>query len=155
MNTKVFGKWWFWVIIVLLVIAILPRKEPDSSKKETETTITEESITEPSSKYLVVSVDDLVKELDTNALKAKEKYKGEYVEITGRVNVIDADGRYISLEPIDNKWSFESITCDVDGKKQREFIQELSIGDVITLRGKIKSVDEVFGYDLEIHEFVE
>ena len=86
---------------------------------------------------------------------AKDTYKGKYVEITGRVNVIDADGQYISLEPSDNPWSLQDVTCEVDGKKQKEYIKGISIGDIVTIRGKITSVDEVWGYDLDIHEFVD
>lgn len=158
MKKPIYKKWWFWVIVVVLVIAIIPAEEEaegseNPSDGETETTI-EETTTEPSQKYMVRSVSELVADLEKNALNAKEQYDGEYVEITGRVDVIDASGNYISLYPTDNEWAFTGVQCFVDGKEQKEFIRNISAGDVVTLRGKITAVGEVLGYTLNIHEFV-
>lgn len=153
MKKPIYKKWWFWVIIVAVVLWVIGTVTGDDIAQAEETKA-EETRKEPSSKYIVVSVSQLAKELDANALNAKEKYDGEYVEITGRVSVIDADGRYISLEPTDNEWSLDSVMCYVKGKEQKEFVKTISTGDVVTLRGKITSVGEVLGYYLDIHEFV-
>lgn len=157
-----YKKWWFWVVAVLFCLwvigGVLSEFEEDnveSSTKETEETTVAESPTEPSSKYMVVTVSQLVADLDANALNAKEKYKGAYVEITGRVDVIDASGNYIGLYSTDKGWDLTNVHCDIKNKEQKEFVRSISTGDIVTLRGKITSVGEVLGYNLDIHEFVE
>lgn len=119
-----------------------------------ETSADESEVTEPSTKYSVHSVSELVADLEANALNAKEKYEGEYVEITGRVDVIDASGQYICLYPEDNEWILIDVQCFIKNKEQKEFVKSIKTGDVVTIRGKITSVGEIMGYSLNIHEFV-
>ena len=130
----------------------------EESRKE-ESRLAEESreAAEESARneYLTCTVDELVDELENNALNAKDSYEGRNVEITGRVEVIDASGKYICLYPVDNEWSFISVQCFVVNKEQINYIKKISNGDIITLRGKITSVGEILGYALNIHEFIE
>lgn len=120
-----------------------------------ETEARTEAKTEPSKTYIVCTVSQLVAELEANAMNAKEKYEGEYVEVTGRVDVIDASGSYICLYPEDDEWAFTSVQCFVKNKAQKEFIRSISKGDIVTVRGKITSVGEILGFSLNIEEFVE
>lgn len=127
--------------------------EPSETKAETEAKT--EAKTEPSKQYIVCTVSQLVAELDANAMNAKEKYEGEYVEVTGRVDVIDASGSYICLYPADDEWAFTSVQCFVKNKKQKEFVRTISTGDIVTVRGKMTSVGEILGFTMNIEEFVE
>lgn len=152
-KKPIYKKWWFWVIVVILIIAIIP--SGDDGEVQADETSGEVIQTEPSVEYAVVSISDLLNELEANALNAKDNYEGKLVEITGRVDVIDASGKYISLCPEDSEWSLSSIQCYIDGEDQKEFVKTITRGEsVVTLRGKIKSVGEVLGYSLDIHEFV-
>lgn len=98
--------------------------------------------------YTVVTVDDMVNDLSTNALKAQEKYKGQYLQITGRLSTIDSDGKYIALSP--KGLSFTSVMCYVKNDMQKAQVANMSSDDVITLRGKCKDMGEVMGYRIDI-----
>lgn len=150
-RNPIYKKWWFWIIIVILIIAIIPT----SNNGEGDEKQADETQTETSLEYLMISVTELVNDLEGNALNAKEQYEGKCVEISGRVDVIDASGEYICLYPENSEWSLLSVQCSIENKEQREFVKTISTGDIVTLRGKITSVGEVLGYYLDIHEFVE
>lgn len=100
--------------------------------------------------YEEVSVDDMMDALKDNALKAKSTYDGKYLKITGRLNVIDSDGKYISLLPIHDEWAFLGVQCSIENEAQLNQIMEMSLGDTVVLSGEIKSVGEVMGYSLDI-----
>lgn len=127
--------------------------EPSETKAETEAKT--EAKTEPSKAYIVCTVSQLVAELEANAMNAKEKYENEYVEVTGRVDSIDASGAYIGLYPEDDEWAFIGVTCIVKNKNQTDFIRSISTGDIVTVRGKMTSVGEILGFTMNIEEFVE
>lgn len=160
------------VVAVLLtgcveVIEGVPQEEYDALKEAYDQVVaerdallrgeqtTESETTEHGSEYLVRSVSEMMNELDANALNAKEFYTDKYVEITGRVDVIDANGKYICLYPPDNEWAFTGVQCSVETKEQLEAVKKISTGDIVTLRGEITMVGEVLGYYLDIHSFVE
>ena len=98
--------------------------------------------------YTSVTVDELVNDLSANALKAQEKYKGQYLQITGRLSNIDSDGKYISLST--TNISFTSVMCYIKNDTQRAQVANMSTDDVITLRGKCKDMGEVMGYRIDI-----
>ncbi len=161
MNKDVFSKWWFWVIVVLACLLvssvvfvedIIQTGEQETTAEETQTDAPE---TEPIKEYMVRTVTQLIADLEANAMNAKEKYEGEYVEITGRVDTIDASGVYIGLYPSDDEWALTGVTCLLKNKKQKEFVRTISTGDIVTVRGKITSVGELMGFSLNIEEFVE
>ena len=104
--------------------------------------------------YTVCTVDEMVDMLDANAMKAENTYDDQYVEVTGRLSVIDSDGKYISLYPVKDKWAFQGVTCDLTNDGQKQQVMEMSIDDRVTVRGKITSVGEVLGFDLDIIEIV-
>lgn len=101
--------------------------------------------------YLVRTVAELLDELDANALNATDSYTKRNVEITGRVEVIDASGKYISLYPSDALLSFAVVKCYVKTNEQKEAIKNISNGDIVTIKGEITSVNELTGYKLDIH----
>ena len=102
--------------------------------------------------YTAYDVSQLIDDLRNNALSATEKYKNQYVELTGDLSVIDASGKYITIEPSNDDFSFESIMCDIKNDEQKSIISSLSKGDTIVVKGKITSIGEVLGYSLDIDE---
>lgn len=126
----------------------------DSKPKESEPTETPKQEAEPEPKitYTVYTVTQMMDDLDKNALKAESTYKDQYVEITGRLGTIDSSGKYITLYPEDNEWAFVGVQCYIKNEEQKAKVMEMSTDDIVTLKGKIKSVGEVLGYSLDIDE---
>lgn len=103
-----------------------------------------------SGEYKAVSADDLLKVLDENAMKAKE-YEGQNLAVKGKLLTIDSDGAFITLDAVnDDTMRFSSISCNIKTDKQKEKIKTLASGNEITVKGKMISVGEVMGYEMDI-----
>ena len=166
-NKKPFyKKWWFWVIVVFFLIGFIGSgnesttesnstevQEPpvDSSSKETPTQEASEKPAEIS--YTHYDVTELFDTLSGNALKAKNTFKDQYVEIEGYLSVIDSDGNYIGVgaQPDNYQYILQNVQCYIKGKDQLEQVMDMNIGDAIIVRGKIKDVGEVLGYSMNIN----
>lgn len=127
----------------------------ESTQKEIEAVEEETEKQEEEINYIICDVDEMVDALESNAMKAESQYKGQYLEVTGKLNVIDSSGKYIGVYPINNEFCLTGVNCDIDGEEQKNYVMELSKGDTITLRIKCTSVGEVMGYSGDIIEFVE
>jgi hypothetical protein len=98
-------------------------------------------------------VTELFDMLSGNALNAQNTFKGQYVELTGYLETIDSNGRYISVgaDPGDYTYLLDSVHCMIRRNSgQLEQIMEMKTGDPITVRGRITDVGEVLGYYLDI-----
>lgn len=149
-NKKPFyKKWWIWAIIVIFVITIVGvGGENDSGTNKPIEVDKEAAIT-----YETVDLNDMLENLKNNALRAETEYKNKYVEITGKIYNFDSDGKYISVEPANaDEWNFYSVVCYIKNDNHKNFLLEKSKGDIITIRGKVKSVGEVLGYRIDINE---
>jgi hypothetical protein len=102
--------------------------------------------------YTHYDVTELFDALDSNAMKAQNTFKGQYVELEGYLGTIDSDGKYIALEADPNNYDymFDSVHCNIKTDEQRQVIMELNKGERIVIRGKITDVGEVLGYYLDI-----
>jgi hypothetical protein len=150
-------------LIALLIIIAAIGLIVGSGKKSTEkTSLNEkETSTESSSvvdkaeapiEYTHYDVTELFDALESNAMKAQNTFKGQYVELDGYLGTIDSDGKYISLEadPDNYDYLFDSVHCNIKTDEQRQIIMGLNKGDHIVIRGKITDVGEVLGYYLDI-----
>lgn len=115
------------------------------------TNLANNSIEKTSQEYISYEISQLINDLDKNAMNAKNKYRGQTVEITGKLKNIDSNGDYIALSPTNDKSTFKMIQCYIKNNRQKKKIKELSTGDTVSVKGKIKSVNEVLGYSLDIH----
>ena len=110
---------------------------------------TNEPTTEKS--YQKIDLQTMLDELEENALRAESKYQDAYVEVTGKIAGFDSDGSYITIEPVyADKWNFDTVMCYIRNDTQKNFIIEKSVGDKVTIQGKIISVGEFLGYSLNI-----
>lgn len=100
--------------------------------------------------YTEVSISQLHEELDANALRAEETYNNMRVKIIGYINVIDSDGKYISVDGSKSLWNFDSVHCTLTNDDQRNAVKSKSKGDQVTVWGKITSIGEIIGYSLRI-----
>lgn len=147
------------VLAIIIVVCIIScskgtdtNVESDVIVDSTNTQTNVEVNQEPEQiEYISYEVSTLVDDLQSNAMKAEQTYLNAYVELTGKLSVIDSDGKYITLDPTNNDFSFINVRCNIKNEEQKSKVIEMLKGDIVTLRGKIKSIGEVLGYELDIH----
>lgn len=148
-KKPIYKRWWLWVLVVIIVIGFANSCESDNTVQAAAPSQTEpEPVT-----YTPYTVMELVDELRDNALKAEQTHQGQYVEVTGRMDVIDSDGNYIGLYS-GRDFELLCVQCYLKSDAQREVVMGLSKGDTVTVRGKITDIGEILGYQLNIDEFV-
>ena len=116
-----------------------------SSSSATSSASSEETVT-----YTAYTVDEMMDDLNTNAMNASDKYKNQYIEITGKLESIDSDGKYISVLPENEEFAIIGVSCYIKSDEQKDVIKTKTMGDTITLRGKCTKVGDVLGYSLDI-----
>lgn len=149
-KKPIFKKWWFWVVIAIVVIAI------GASGGSDETTVTNNGSTPNQVEeiiYEAVDLQTMFDELDANAMKAEANYQKKNVEFECKIKSFDSNGSYISVEPVGaSEWNFVSAMCYIKNDTQKEFLIQKNVGDIITIKGKVKSIGEVLGYSIDINE---
>lgn len=140
-------------VIVIGIIGAAAGGESDDKDSSSKKVVAEaETTTAAPIEYAAYNVDDLVSDLKNNALNASEKYKDQYVEITGKLSNIDSSGKYISISSINDDYSFYNVQCFIKSDDQKSQVTGMAKGDTVTLKGKITEVGEVMGYSLNIDE---
>jgi RNA polymerase subunit RPABC4/transcription elongation factor Spt4 len=146
-----------WVVLILIIGVVIGAvtgedKSADSTTKQTEATAPDSQKQESESiEYTSVSVNDMMDALNNNAMGASDKYKGKYLEITGKLTNIDAGGKYIDLMA-DGDFEIIGVQCYIKNDDQKAKISALTKGDTVTLKGKCTDVGEVLGYSFDITE---
>lgn len=156
-KPPIYKRWWFIAIIVIIVLAAIGGSGSSDSSGSTSSTATSKTAVSSSSseaaiEYTAYTVTELSEDLDSNALKAADKYKGQYVELTGRLSVIDSNGKYISIVDSTDEWAITGVQCYIKNDEQKQVVMDMSIGDEIVVKGKIADVGEVLGYFLDMTE---
>ncbi len=154
-KKPIYKRAWFIILVVLLIAVLFSIIfGGDSSDSEDQSTTSSSQVEErsPQIEYTAYSVGELMDDLSSNALRAEEKYLDQYVELTGKVNVIDSDGQYISIMPVEETYSIFDVHCNIITEEQKQAVMELSVGDTVIVKGKITEVGEVMGYFLDIDE---
>lgn len=138
--------------LCLVAVIIITIMFPDSFKAGNTVNVP----TAPTSvqiQYERIDLQDMLDDLDENALRAEERYQGKYIEITGEIKSFDSDGKYISIVPHDAPVGiFDSVMCYLTDPTHRTFLLEKNVGDVVTIKGKVSSIGEVLGYSVKIAE---
>ena len=162
-------KVWLIVLIVIVVLGIIGAASggSDSSssssssstssttattKEDTKQEVKEEVKEEAPIEYTAVTVTELEDAIQGNTLKASDTYKGQYLEISGCLDVIDSSGKYISVNAGSDDWTFVNVQCYIKNDDQKAVIMDMSKGDKIVIKGKCKDVGEVLGYQIDIDE---
>ena len=156
-KPPIYKRWWFIAIIVIIVLAVIGGSGSSDSSGSTSSTATSKTAVSTSSseaaiEYTAYTVTELSEDLNSNALKAADKYKGQYVELTGRLSVIDSNGKYISIVDSTDEWAITGVQCYIKNDEQKQVVMDMSIGDEIVVKGKITDVGEVLGYFLDMTE---
>ena len=147
-----------WVVLAVVAVGVIGAVGGNSDSNTTSSSSTSaktESVKEVDTptpiEYTAVSVNDMMSDLDSNAMGASDKYKGKYLEITGKLSNIDAAGKYIDLMA-DGDFEIIGVQCYIKSDDQKAQIASMSKGDTVTLKGKCTDVGEVLGYSLDIEE---
>jgi len=154
---------WFQRHIVLSVIlgivlfsaignAVNGDKESTTNSPSVVPNETVTTVDTPKPNPIIVKTDTLVDTLKENALNASNTYKDKYVEVTGKLSNIDSSGKYISLSPINDDFSFTSIMCYIT-QEQQNIVAGLKKDDLVTVVGTITEVGEVMGYSMKVESF--
>ena len=149
-----YKKAWFIFAVIIILIAVVASSGKDEGSVQTDNAIAEQKASEAVERtYTEYSVSQLVKDLESNALKAENTYNNQYVKLTGKLSNIDSDGKYISLSPSDNSFTLISVQCYLKNDEQKQKVAEMSVGDEIVVKGKIKDIGELLGYQLDVDSF--
>ena len=122
------------------------KSTPDSSKNNTTESA---KPTEPAKEAIVLTSDDLIKALDDNALKASKTYKGQYVEVKGKLSTIDSSGDYFSIGSLTDDYSFDTILCNISDE-HLDTVMNFKNEQEVTVIGTITDVGEIMGYTIEV-----
>ena len=147
-----------WVVLAVIAVGVIgavggnsDSNTTSSSGTSAKTESAKEVDTPTPIEYTAVSVNDMMSDLDSNAMGASDKYKGKHLEITGKLSNIDAAGKYIDLMA-DGDFEIIGVQCYIKSDDQKSKIASMSKGDTVTLKGKCTDVGEVLGYSLDIEE---
>ena len=103
--------------------------------------------------YTQADIDTLISDLKSNALKANQTYKGKYLQVTGYVSNIDAQGNYFSIKGTD-EWDFTNIQIFIN-KDQATQVANFEKGQAVTVKVMVKDVGELLGYSMDLKEIVQ
>ncbi len=152
------------VIVALIIIGAVAGGGSDSSSTESSSTdsaavsstaekeVKEEADVVEEITYTAVTKQELSDALQGNAMKAQSTYKDQYLEVTGYLETIDSDGKYISIDAGDDDFSFVNVKCNIKNDDQKAVIMEMNKGDAIVVKGKCTDVGELLGYTIDIDE---
>lgn len=164
-NKKpIYKRPWFIAVVVIVIIGVIggaaggggdsEQPQNDGGTVVSGNTGKENETQTPEITYTPYEVSELVNDLEGNAMKAADKYKGQYVELTGSLSNIDSSGKYIDIDPTDREFCLTGVQCYLQTEEQKAAVMDLSIGDTVVVKGKITDVGEVMGYSLNIDEII-
>ena len=165
-----YKRWWFILLAVIFVLGAIGNlgdsgdestgEELETSQSANESVKEENMDSETISKEdepkeaIVTTADELFQALDDNALKAAKTYEDQYVEITGILSNIDAQGDYISLGAIYPGFTFSTVYCGISDE-HLDAVMEMVEGQEVTVVGTMNGVGEVLGYRLKVERILE
>ena len=141
-----FKKKRFWALGIIVIFAVGSAlgggsgSSDTSSKEATSQTETEVA-------PVAVTAEQLLSELEANALAAKNTWKDQKVTITGTLSNIDASGDYFSLRG-DNEFAFINVQVFIDDSLI-DTVSAFSKGQTVKVTGVISDVGEILGYSVK------
>ena len=103
--------------------------------------------------YVPLDMTTIHKEYKENSARAKETYIGTYVEVTGVLAAINSSSNIAVHMPDDNAIGGKRvIMCKLKNKETKEMLLSMSVGDTITVRGKITKIFGLWDCHLDVYE---
>ena len=125
-NKKpIYKRWWFIALAVIIIIGIFSSMSGENENQSVTQEAQQEIV------YTEYSVKELLTDLEDNALNAKNKYDGQYVKLTGKLNNIDSSGDYISLD--DGSITFYSVMCYLKNDEHINKVSSRKEGDTVVV----------------------
>lgn len=118
----------------------------DESSEATDEKVEEEETIE----YQEITVEQLMSDLEANAMNAADTYTDNYYAISGKLSNIDAQGNYINIVDPNDEWAIIGVQCYIKTDDVKDAIKTISKGSKVIVKGKITDVGEVLGYSLDI-----
>lgn len=147
-KKPIYKKWWVWVIVIIVAVI---GTSGNSFNKETSSINTSSEVEEIV--YESVDLQTMFDDLSSNAMKAESQYEKKHIEFKCKISNFDSDGSYIGVESVNaSEWNFTTAMCYIKNDSQKEFLIEKNVGDIITIKGQVKSIGEVMGYSIDIKE---
>lgn len=117
----------------------------------TQLTVENEDVLPENIQYLSCQVDDLLNELDQNALRASKTYNGQYLLLTGKIYSFSADGNSFSLTGLnDDGTQFSTlIYCMIPDSEQVDELLAANVGDKIVIKCAVTVIDQFTGYTVD------
>ena len=135
------------------VIGALTGNSP-SSTSTAPTAKTSQPAPAPEKTYVNVDANTMMADLERNAAAAQQKYKGQRLCVSGRIGVIDSNGKYLSIFP-DNEFAITGVICNLSwhDEAQKKFLLNVQMNQRIRAYGEITDVGEVLGYAMDVDKF--
>ncbi len=140
-----------WILAVIVVIAIAVNGANGGNDKAASSTAPDSTTSEAAEPRTPMSVTaaTMIDDLESNALKAETTYKGQYVEVTGYVSNIDAQGKYFSVDGGPDTFTFTNVQAFITPEQQAQ-VAEFSKGNQVVFTGEVTDVGEVMGYSIDV-----
>ena len=141
-----FKKKRFWTLGIIAVFAIGSALSGGGGSSDTTTNQGSTEV-EAEAPAIEVTAEQLLSELEANALSAKNTWNDKRVKITGTLYNIDASGDYFSLRG-NNEFSFINVQVYIDDS----FVETVSAfkkGQTVTVTGVVSDVGEILGYSVK------
>lgn len=85
-----------------------------------------------------INANTLIKEFDSNEVKAKDDYMKSWLLVDGELaNILGGKNKAQLYMRSDALFDFESVVCFVEGSEEIEKVKSLSVGDPISVKGKL------------------
>lgn len=140
-----FKKKRYWALAIILIFAIGNSISGGGSSSTSSTQETASTETEIAA--VAVTAEQLLSELEANALAAKNTWNDKKVKITGTLDNIDASGKYFSLRG-DAEISFINVQIFIDDSFMSA-VSSFKKGQSVTVTGQITDVGELLGYSVK------
>lgn len=125
-----------------------------SASVETETTTETTAEVRETPQVIRIGIDDLETERNENAAAAKSKYKGQCIEVVGRVGNIDSDLDFISILSPTDSWDIVGVHCSLVNDDVKEKVKTLKVDQTVIVRGTITDVGEILGYFMDAEDVI-
>ena len=140
----------FWVLGLVLLLVLVAAMNMNSGGDNAGTTTGGSSSSQqqaPAEPEMTVTADQMMKDLEANALQAAETYKGKTITVTGKVGTIDSSGTYFSVMP-DDEFAITGVRVDIT-PEQQSTVSGFTAGQDVSVTGPVKDVGEVMGYSMD------
>lgn len=141
--------WALGLIALIIIIAVATSGGDDAPVADGGAAVgSSQESAAPEEASMVVTAEQMLSDLENNALAAANTYEGKRVTVTGTLSSIDASGDYFSLKGSADDFGFTPVRIDID-ESHRDTVAAFTPDQEITVTGTVTSVGEILGYGID------